>query len=38
MGYVIIGVLAAGIGVLAVILCVRIKEYVKVKEKNSRKS
>lgn len=38
MGYVIIGALAAGIGVLAVVLCVRIKEYVKVKKKNSRKS
>ncbi len=33
MGYVIIGVLAAGIGVLAVVLCVRIKEYVKVKKR-----
>ena len=34
MGYVLIGVLTAGIGVLAVLLCVRIREYVR--EKGSK--
>ncbi len=29
MGYVIIGILSAGLGVLAVMLCVRIREYIK---------
>ena len=31
MGYVVIGVLAAGIGVLAVILCIKVREYVREK-------
>jgi hypothetical protein len=31
MGYVVIGVLAAGIGVLVVILCIKVREYVREK-------
>ena len=38
MGYVIIGVLSAGIGVLAVVLCIKIREYVRAKEKGTKDS
>jgi len=38
MGYVIIGVLSAGIGVLAVFLCIKIREYVREKEKGTKDS
>ena len=38
MGYVIIGVLTAGIGVLAVVICIKVRDYVREKEKGTKDS